>query len=298
MTPSAPASERRFALEALIDKRIADLAPVLLDLLADKAVRGTALRGLAAIPNEKTPRRVLAVYAELTAEEKQDAIATLSSRKEYALELLNALEKKQIPRSEISAYTARQLNSLGDKQVTDRVRQVWGEVRQSAPQKLQQLAKYKADLTENNLKNADLSNGRLMFSKSCQTCHKLYGEGGTIGPDLTGTNRSNLDYLLSNIIDPSAEVAKDYRMSIVETQNGRKVTGIIVERTPARLIIQTATERITISAEDVESVKDSDISIMPEGQLDALTKRQVRDLIGYLAGKRQVEMPESVGEKK
>ena len=135
---------------------------------------------------------------------------------------------------------------------------------------------YKADLTSNNLKNADLRSGRLVFSKTCQQCHKLYGEGGAIGPDLTGTNRLNIDYLLSNIIDPVAEVAKDYRMSIVETQNGRKVTGIIVERTAARLVVQTATERITISAEDVEEGQNADISIMPEGQLDALTKKQVR----------------------
>ena len=77
---------------------------------------------------------------DLTAEEKQDAIATLASRKEYALELLKAVEKKSVPRTDVSAYIARQLNSLGDKQVTDRLRQVWGEVRQSGPQKQQQLA--------------------------------------------------------------------------------------------------------------------------------------------------------------
>ena len=180
------------------------------------------------------------------------------------------------------------MNSLGDKQVTDRLRQVWGEVRQSAPQKLEQLARFKASLTEGALKNADLSNGRLIFSKSCQQCHKLYGEGNTIGPDLTG-RQSVKSGLPPFQLDRSerAEVARDYRMSIVETQNGRKLTGIIVERSPARLVIQTATEKITLAAEDVDTVKDSDISLMPDGQLDVLTKSQVRDLIGYLSGKSQ-----------
>jgi putative heme-binding domain-containing protein len=257
-----------------------------------------ALRGLAAFAHEATPERVLAVYGQLTVEEKQDAIATLASRKDYALELLKAVENKSVARTDVSAFIARQMNSLGDKQVTDRLRQVWGEVRQSAPQKLEQLARFKASLTEGALKNADLSNGRLIFSKSCQQCHKLYGEGNTIGPDLTGANRSNLDYLLSNLIDPSAEVARDYRMSIVETQNGRKLTGIIVERSPARLVIQTATEKITLAAEDVDTVKDSDISLMPDGQLDVLTKAQVRDLIGYLSGKSQTPLPPVAADKK
>ncbi len=298
LAPTAPTAERRFALQALVDKRVADLAPVLQNLLADKAVRGTALRGLAAYSNETTPERILAVYGQLTADEKQDAIATLASRKDYALELLKAMENRAVPRIDVSAYIARQINSLGDKQVTDRLRQVWGEVHQSAPQKLEQLARYKKLLNDGYMKNADVSNGRLIFSKSCQQCHKLYGEGNTIGPDLTGANRSNLDYLLSNLIDPSAEVARDYRMSIVETQNGRKLTGIIVERSPARLVIQTATEKITLAAEDVDTIKDSDISLMPDGQLDVLTKTQVRDLIGYLSGKTQVPLPAVATDKK
>src|SRR5207248_11461557 len=155
-------------------------------------------------------------------------------RKEYALALLDAVEKKMVPRADVSAYAARQMYALGDAKVNGRLRQVWGEIRDTAPQKREQMAKYKALLTPAYLKTADVRNGRLVFSRTCQQCHKLYGEGGTIGPDLTGSNRSDLDYLLSNIIDPSAEVAQDYRMSVVRTKDDRVITGIIVERTPSR----------------------------------------------------------------
>jgi len=298
LSPALPSKVRQAALEALIEKRIPDLAPLLQELLTDKAVRSTALRGLAALPHGATPEKVLAVYGELTPEEKQHAVATLASRKEYALELLKAVEKNRIARADISAYIARQLHALGDKEITDRLRRVWGEVRSTAPQKLAQMTRFKEMLTPNYLRNANPERGRLIFGKSCSQCHKLYGEGGTIGPDLTGSNRGDLEYLLSNLIDPSAEVAKDYRMSAVETLNGRKVTGIVVERSPARLVLQTATERITLAAEDVESIKDSDVSIMPEGQLDTLTKEQVRDLIGYLTSKTQVPLAPVPKEKK
>ena len=75
---------------------------------------------------------------------------------------------------------------------------------------------------------------------------RLFGEGGTIGPDLTGSNRADLEYLLSNLIDPSSEVGRDYRMSVVRTADERVITGIVVGRTAARVVVQTATERITL----------------------------------------------------
>src|SRR5205823_2940427 len=253
---AAPAAERVAALEALVGKRVPDLAPVLHDQLTDKATRRAAIRGLAAYSHADTPKRVLAVYASLTPEEKSDAVATLASRKEYALALLDAVEAKAVPRGDVSAYAARQIFALGDAKATDRLRAVWGEVRDTNPKKQEQLAKYKAQLTPAALKNANPANGRLVFTKTCQQCHRLYGEGGTIGPDLTGSNRGDLDYLLANVIDPSAEVGRDYRMSVVRTKDDRVITGIVTERTPGRVVVQTATERVVLAPDDVEGVKD------------------------------------------
>jgi putative membrane-bound dehydrogenase-like protein len=289
---SAPAAERLSALEALVEQHPPDLTPVLHELLADKSVRHAALRGLASVAvDPETPRRVLAVYPQLTPEERQNAIATLASRKEYALALLDAMEKKVVARVDVSAFTARQLHALKDKQVSYRLREVWGEIRDSGPEKQKQIAYYKKLLTANVLKNADSSNGRRLFTKSCYQCHKLYGEGATIGPDLTGYNRSQLDYLLVKIVDPNSQIAKDYHMSVVETKTGRIITGIVVERTGKRLVVQTATERIVLAKEDIEDERESSQSMMPEGQLDALTKDQVIDLIAYLSGKAQVPLP-------
>jgi putative membrane-bound dehydrogenase-like protein len=290
-----PAARRNAALTALVDHRVPDLAPLLHELLADPTVRRAALRGLAAYDDPATPKLILGLYPKLSADEKPEAVATLASRADYALALLDAVETKAVPRADVSAYVARQMYALGDRRVTERLKAVWGEVRDTPADKQKQLAKYKAQLTTNSLKAADPKNGRLVFSKTCQACHRLYGEGGAIGPDLTGSNRSDLDYLLANVIDPSAEVARDYRMSIVNTQSGRVLTGIVVERSPARLVVQTATEKLIVSAEDVESVKDSALSLMPDGQLDALTREQVRDLFAYLMGKSQVPLPAKPG---
>jgi putative membrane-bound dehydrogenase-like protein len=285
-----PVPSRSKSLDALVEHHAPGFAHVLHELLGEPDMRKAALRGLATYDDPATPKLILGLYPKLTADEKPAAIATLASRAGYALALLDAVESKAIPRTDVSAFAARQMYALGDRRVTDRLKSVWGEVRDTPADKQKQLAKYKGQLTPAALKNADLKNGRLVFSKTCQSCHRLYGEGATIGPDLTGSNRSDLDYLLSNIIDPSAEVARDYRMSVVNTQSGRVVTGIVLERSPARLIVQTATEKVIVSAEDVESVKDSALSLMPDGQLDTLSREQVRDLIGYLMSKSQVQL--------
>ena len=285
-TQTAPTAARRAAVEGLVDHHVPGLASLLQGLLADKDLRRTALRGLAAYPDDKTPRLILGRYAEFTPDERADAVATLAARTDSALVLLDAVEKNAIPRGDVSAFAARAMYARSDPTLTARLKAVWGEVRDTAPQKQEQLAKYKAQLTPTALKAANLKNGKAVYAKTCQACHKLYGEGTPIGPDLTGSNRNDLDYLLSNLIDPSAEVAKDYRMSAVQTLDGRLVTGIIVEQTKARVVVQTATEKVTLSADDVDTIKDSAVSIMPDGQLDALTKNDARDLIGYLMNKR------------
>lgn len=288
---AAPPADRIAAVEALVDKRVKDFAPVLHRLLSDRATRRTALRGLAAYADAATPKAILAIYSKLTEAEKADAIATLASRKDYALALLDAVEKKRVPRGDVTAYAARQIFALGDTNVAKRLSEVWGTVREANPNKQGQIERFKAMLTPQAIRNADAATGRALFAKSCQQCHKLYGEGGAIGPDLTGSNRTDVDYLLLNLVDPSAEVGRDFRMSVVRTADGRVVTGIVVERTPARVVIQSATDRLTLSPDDVESIRDSPLSIMPEGQLDALTRQQVRDLFAYLMGKGQVALP-------
>jgi hypothetical protein len=210
---SAPQAQRRRALEALAESRAMELAPLLQESLNDPAVRGAAIRALAAYPDPKTPRLVLAKYSQLTSDEKQDAIQTLASRADFALALLDAVANKDVPPSDISAVTARQLMALKQETVTQRLKEVWGEVRSTGAERQKQIVKYKDLLTSDFLETADLANGRLVYSRTCQKCHKLYGEGEAIGPDLTGSNRANLDYILENVFDPSAIIPREWRMN-------------------------------------------------------------------------------------
>jgi putative heme-binding domain-containing protein len=140
------------------------------------------------------------------------------------------------------------------------------------------------------LAKADLRNGRGLFNKVCANCHKLYGQGSAIGPDITGSNRSSLDYLLLNMLDPSATVPEAYRSSIVVLTDGRVLTGVIAGRTENRITLQTATEKLTLDAADVEKARITGESLMPNGLLDRLSPEEVRDLVGYLSTRSQVPL--------
>ena len=122
----------------------------------------------------------------------------------------------------------------------------------------------------------------------------MYGHGGDIGPDLTGSGRDNLDYVLENIIDPSATVGADFRMSVVAMADGRVLNGLVRSRTDRTLTLQTQTESLTLERREIDQVKPSPLSLMPEGLLDPLTSEQVRDLIAYLNKRTQAPLPPGV----
>ena len=130
-----------------------------------------------------------------------------------------------------------------------------------------------------------------MFNKTCSNCHVLFGSGKSAGPDLTGGNRRNLDYLLENILDPSATVAADFRMTVFNMTDGRVINGVVVEKTEKTLTVQTQNDRVTIQRSDIEEQKTSTLSLMADGLFQNLTDEQVRDLIGYLMSPDQVALP-------
>jgi putative heme-binding domain-containing protein len=282
--------QREDALKTLLFQQKPDLVPILHDLLSDEALRGPAIRGLAAFDDAKTPRLLLELYPRLNTDEKADAIQTLASRGPYALALLNALGAKTIPRGDINSYTIRQLQTVKQPELAAKIAKVWGEVRPASADKVKLMAKYKAELTPATLKKANLANGRALYAKSCASCHRLFGEGGDIGPDLTGSQRTNLDYVLENVLDPSAIVPKEYQVTVVVTMAGRTLSGIVKKESDAALTLQLPNEVVVLPKGEIESRTPTKVSMMPEGIFEPLRLEEVRDLVAYLASPVQVAL--------
>jgi putative membrane-bound dehydrogenase-like protein len=286
----APLEKRQQALDILLRGRDKDAVASFQAIVSDTALRGAAIRALSGYDDAKTPSVVLAQYAKLTEAEKRDAINTLCTRPSYAAALLDSIEKEEIPRTDLHAYNVQSLLRFNDEKLQARIKSVWGEFRATAKDKQELIAKHKANLTPARVKNGDLSNGRRLFAKTCQNCHTLFGEGQKVGPDITGSNRANLDYILENMVDPSAIVGKDYRATIIETKDGRVVNGLITKETDSAVTLRTLNDTLVIAKSDIEDRKLSDLSLMPEGQLNQLTPNEIRDLVAYLASPTQVAL--------
>jgi len=218
-------------------------------------------------------------------------LAALVSRPAWAAALLDGIERQAIPRGDVTPLVARQIAGLRDEAVRRRLGEVWGQVRESPEENRRQIAAWRGKLGPEALASADRGAGRVVWNRLCASCHRLHGEGGTLGPDLTGAGRHNLDYLLENVIDPSAVVTADYRMRQVVLADGRTLSGVVVARSADRLSLRTPTETHDLAAADVEQVIDSGVSIMPSGQLGQLSEREVRDLIAYLMTPGQTPLP-------
>ncbi|QDV22095.1 PVC-type heme-binding CxxCH protein [Aureliella helgolandensis] len=287
----AAVESRLQALEALLAAGEASLRDTMLTLVDSPAVPAplleAAIRGLSQYDAPNIAASLLKAYPRMTEVQRRAAIATLCSRASSAQALLREIGEKRIPATDLSADLARQLEYLNDATVAELLPQVWGQVRKSSVEKLEQIQIYKELVADSGLPPADLPLGRAMFAKTCQRCHMLYGVGEKLGPDLTGSNRSNLDYLLENIVDPSAVMAKEYRQSIFLTDSGQVITGIVRSETENAVTVQTADAMVVLPKVEIEERRESDQSMMPENQLLPFSDHEIRSLLEYLRSKQQ-----------
>jgi putative membrane-bound dehydrogenase-like protein len=290
------ANIRRWAIEDLLEQHDGELPPLLFQLLDEETYRAVALRGLARFDHPDTPAEILKRFAALTYNDKQDALATLASRTGFAVALLEAVQQEQLARSEITAAVVRQLQQLNDAALQEKIAGIWGAVGEPSKDALAAINRYKKQLQPDALAAANAARGRAVYAKTCAACHRLFGEGGDVGPEITGANRASVDYLLENILQPSALVPRDYQMTVVATTDGRVVSGLIVEETDAVVKLQTQNEVVIIPLAEIETRKLTPVSMMPEGLLQTLSDEQVRDLIAYLSSSQQVPLEGTEGE--
>jgi putative membrane-bound dehydrogenase-like protein len=275
---TAPIDQRRRALQLLASRRQPGLARELPAALDDSALRTDAIRAIAAFDDEALGKLLIARYATLDGAQKAEAIQTMAARARYGRLLTDALAAGDIPTRDVPPHLARQLRRVVGVRFAD----VWGPVEGNTALD-RTFSKYRALLNEQALSGADAGRGRALFQQACGACHTLYGEGGTTGPDLTGSNRGNLEYLLFNVLNPNGDVADAYRMQVVVTRDGRTFSGNVVSETDRQITMQVAgQDRTVINKTDIQTRETTTQSMMPPGLFEGLTDREVVDLVGYL----------------
>ena len=183
----------------------------------------------------------------------------------------------------------QQLRGFQDADIKTRVDALWATDTEQL-NKSGQIAHYKQKMTPRYRKQGHPLAGRLCFENTCAKCHSLFGEGGNVGPDLTGSGRKNRDYLLSNLVDPSAVIDPAYCLTHILTHDGQLLSGFLVRQGATFATLQTQNAQIRLRMKDIDEIYTSGKSMMPDGMLQNYSDEQVRDLLVYLRSSAQVPL--------
>jgi putative heme-binding domain-containing protein len=214
---------------------------------------------------------------------KGRAQALLCSRPASALEFLKEVEAGRVPAKEVPLDQLQRIVAFKDKELTRLVEKHWGKVGAQSSGEKQSRMRSVAHILRQGKGNP--ANGKALFTKTCATCHTLFNEGGKIGPELTGADRKNLDFLLTSTVDPSAFIRPEFVAYLIETKDGRILTGLIVEQSPeAVTLVDAKNEKTVLARAKIETMEPAPQSLMPEKLLDPLDDQEIRDLFSYLQG--------------
>ncbi|HEX8377499.1 MAG TPA: PVC-type heme-binding CxxCH protein [Pedobacter sp.] len=276
---SSSTEKRRKAMQMLAAQQRPELVMELPKLLSDKDLRLEAIRSIAAFEEEHLGKALLKQYSLFLDVEKAEVVQTLSSRPKYGWLLANAIKDKSIPRRDIPANTARQLRRV----VGSGFVEIWGPIDEVGGGDKKEYIKYRNILTEKALAGANLKQGKALFARTCGSCHQLKGEGGNIGPNLTGSNRTDINYLLLNVLNPSGEIQDAYKLVVITTRDGRTYSGNVISENERQLKLRVVGQGdVVIIKSGIQSREVIPVSLMPQGLFETLTNGEVVDLVAYL----------------
>jgi putative heme-binding domain-containing protein len=280
--------DRLQAIRGLAALKRPELKPQLLALLDDEVLRTEAIRASASYDDDAVGEALLERYPDLSDEDKLEVVHAMSARPGYGTQLTHAISSGYVPKRDVPAYIARLMLRV----VGNRFLEVWGPVEGLSPDSEAAFGKFQDLLTGDALAEADLRAGREVYNQTCYACHQLYGEGGLVGPDLTGANRTDLTYLLGNILTPSAVIKEDYKMTMVFTEDGQVYSGVVAgeDRRQLQLRIANVDEPISIPKSQITDREITDLSMMPEGLLDYVEEQDIINLFAYLQSLEPISM--------
>lgn len=277
-------------------KQTAALAKLKQLVRADRsqAIQRAALEGLARFDDPQIADTVVAAYRyafDDGSNLREIAIRTLAGRRPWAKKLIAEIDAARIGPERVAVDVVLQMRLHDDAELNVAINRIWGQVR-STPKEKQQAIENIHRLLAMAGEQGDLVRGGQLFAQHCGKCHRLFGEGGNVGPDLTGYERSNLDFLTLAIVDPSAAIREEYTTYRVVTDDGQVLTGLLEEQTPQTITLRSAEgQAMQLDRDGIETLAASAVSLMPEDLLTALTEQQVLDLFAYLRDKDGLREP-------
>ncbi|MCP4784151.1 MAG: DUF1080 domain-containing protein [Fuerstiella sp.] len=281
----ASLDERRHAYRILSQAADPTALPLFLTLLDDRTFRSQTLLVLARYDEPEVGAALVDRFAAFTANDRTAALNTLTSRESWAHLLLDAVADGRIEKLHLSAYYVRQLSNLNSKTIAAKLNRQWGKVESSSAEKLSQIARLDKSYTEAPLWAYSTAMGKEHFKTLCSSCHRVDNVGTDVGPKIVGSGPKGSRYFVENVVDPNAVIGADFQTSIVVTSDGRVVSGLVEQSTDTAVTLLTPTNpprKIVIPRSEIDTMKKTSLSLMPERMLESLNDRQVIELLKYL----------------
>jgi putative heme-binding domain-containing protein len=281
---SADASKRQQLIVLFGTLNQPACVPVLLKVVKESrndALRSAAIGSLQSYGNPDIGSSVLALYRDMSDQVREVAQSLLSSRQSWAEAFLTAIDAGQIDKQTVSEPTVRKLLLHDSPQIAALCKKHWGELSGPSPDELR--AEIEKLIGMIGTGSGNPYQGKALYSQNCGKCHVLFTQGGKIGPELTNYKRDDLRGMLLNVVNPSAEIREGFENYIVRTLDGRTLTGFIADQDANVIVIKGADgQSISLARDEIEDMRANRTSLMPAGQLKALTDQQIRDLFAYL----------------
>ncbi len=286
----AETDRRVAALNAMTESADASSLPSLVELAnsdAPQAVRVAALKSLGRGDDPRLASRLIDLHGASESEIIRSQIReTLLARKETTKAWLEAVDDGRVEAATTPLDQIRRVAFFEDRQLDALVAKHWGKLQgASRGEKLAEVRRLGNDLRAGS---GNVDAGKVLFQKHCATCHRFLGEGTEIGPDLTTANRTDRNFLLVSLVDPSSVIRKEYVNVVVQTTDGRVLVGLPAVRDDAGVtLVNAKNERIAIAAGEIESLHESPVSMMPDDLYRRFQPQQLRDLFAYLQSEKR-----------
>jgi putative membrane-bound dehydrogenase-like protein len=243
--------------------------------------RGEVLDALSSLDDPELAPVVLKAFPAMSADLKPRAVELLTERPSWSKLLLAAIVDKQIPATALNVNQLRRLQSSKDPEIVRTVKSLWGTIRDGRNPDRERVVRQIRDLVRSTPGNPVA--GQAVFEKLCAQCHKLYGQGQDVGPDITLNGRNDFEQLLSNVFDPSLVIGPGNQATTVATTDGRVLTGLLAEAGKDRVILKLQGGKLeTIPRDQIDEMKMSNVSLMPEEIEKQLAPGEITDLFAYL----------------
>ncbi len=280
------------ALVTAGDVRALPLAEAILASSKLTEVRRSAVQTIGRLGTKDASQTLLQRLPDLSADVQPAAIEALTDREDSAIGLLELVRDARVSASLINANQAQKMLSMKSKPLAELVSKHWGVVRtERDPARVEFISKMRNELRTGH---GDPVAGRVVFKKVCGQCHKIYGEGAEVGPDITRNGRASFEQLLSNVFDPSLVIGASYQALTVVTKEGRVVSGLPIEDSPQRIVLKVQGDKQEIIARaDIEEVVPSKLSLMPEGLEKQIPPQEMHDLFAFITLDKPPEDPDA-----